>query len=291
MGRYMNCELKKHGYTTITSDIRGNVDVFLDIMDQKKIENVLTSYNVDSIINLAGFSSVLKSWQKPSQSFELNVNGSINIMSAVKKVNSNIKILLVGSSQEYGPINDLKAVDEKTFLNPQNPYAISKYAQETMALSFYRNYGLNIILTRSFNHYGKGQENGFVVSDFASAIAKAEKGSIKEISVEGLDVYRDFTDVRDIVSAYRLLMEKGKPGEVYNVGSGKMYLVRDILNELISFSHIQTEITIKGENIRQFESTCMCCNNEKLVATTGWSSKFYMHDGLREILDWWRKNI
>lgn len=287
VGKYMSKHLSENGYEVITTDIQGNVDAILDITNRPQIVQVLEEYQVDAIVNLAGFSSVKESWTDPQSAFSLNVNGTLNILSTVRKVDPSIRILIVGSSQEYGHVNTIEFVNEDFAMNPANPYAMSKYAQEQMTVMLAREWGLDTVMTRSFNHYGFGQPKGFVISDFASSIAAIENGSGHCMNVENIDVYRDLTDVRDIVNAYRLLLEKGKTNSIYNVGSGRVYHIREILERMISLS-TAPDIKIQTAKIRKNETNYIGCDNDKLLTETGWTPRYALYDSLKEILDFWR---
>lgn len=290
VGKYMVSELISHGYSVISSDIHGSMDELIDVTDQSQIEKVLADRKVDAVINLAGFSSVKKSWKNPKAAFDMNVNGSLSLLSAVKKVDPAIRVLLIGSSQQYGKVSTRTPIDEKFPMQPVNPYAMTKYTQERMAVMLSKEWGLDVVMTRSFNHYGFGQEQGFVISDFASSIAKLEKENSRLMTVERVEVYRDFTDVRDIAQAYRLLLEKGRSGNAYNVGSGKVYYIKDVLDRMVEMSHVR-DIQIECRHTRESEADYVCCDNSKIVSETGWNPQHDLYDSIGDIINYWRDNI
>ena len=210
VGQYLQTELKSQGYivagTCLPNDIHSNNDTYycMNVLKQDEIENVLKDFQPDEIYHLAGQSSVALSWDKPQLTLDINVNGTINLLNAVREIVPKCKILVVGSSDEYGVVKSEDCpVNESHTLNPASPYGISKMTQEKMAQIFAKAYNLNIVMVRPFNHVGAGQARGFVVSDFAARIAALEKstGDVA-IRVGNLHSYRDFTAVEDVVRAY-----------------------------------------------------------------------------------------
>ena len=263
------------------------------MLNQVEIENVLKDFQPDEIYHLAGQSSVALSWNKPQLTMDINVNGTINLLNAVQKIVPKCKILVVGSSDEYGVVKSEDCpVNESHPLNPASPYGISKMTQEKMAQIFAKAYNLNIVMVRPFNHVGAGQARGFVVSDFAARIAALEKSTGEStIKVGNLHSYRDFTAVEDVVRAYVLLMQKGKSGEVYNVGSGDAVEVQEILNILLSYSNKKINIVIDERLYRPIDVPIVKCDNSKLIAVTGWKAKKELKYILMDVLNYWRNKV
>lgn len=293
VGRYMREELKKAGYDVMGIDVRpAESTIECNLLDEAQTLQAIERINPDVIIHLAGQADVGKSWKIPQKTFEINVVAAINLMEAVRKVNTKTKMVLVGSSDEYGQLGKLgEDVTEDIPLNPQTPYAVSKRAQEQMAAVYVRSYGMNICMTRSFNHAGVGQREGFLIPDFASGIARVEKGMEPCLKVGNLDSCRDFTHVRDVVRAYRLIAEKGHSGEVYNVGSGKTYRVQDILETMCNMSKCEIRVEEDPNRMRPSDTPIICCNHDKLTKDTDWEPKLGMDSILGDVLAEWREKL
>jgi len=261
----------------------------LDICDTQAVENLVEMLKPDIIYHLAGQSSVALSWKNPQLTADVNIKGCINLLESVRKHSPNSTVLLVGSSEEYGFIGD-KPVNEKDISKPQNIYAVSKYSQEMLGQIYHKAYGLKTIMTRSFNHIGVGQSDIFVVADFCHQVAKIEKGLQSPVIKTGnIDVMRDFTDVEDIVNAYILLADRGKYGEVYNVGSGKALSLRFILDTIIKFSTVEINVEKDPERFRPSDVMKIQADISKIQADTGWKPLIPIEKSIENILDYWRK--
>ncbi len=290
VGRYLEKELQNNQYDVVGTDVIGDNVYKIDLLDYENLVQLIEQHEPDVIFHLAGQSSVGYSWKNPKYTVELNVCGTINLLNAVHAGTKKARVIIIGSSDQYGVIRlEDNPVKEDQPQNPGSPYAISKYSQELIALSLSKAYGLDVILTRSFNHIGAGQKTGFVVSDFSSAIVDIEKGRNEPILMVGnLDAKRDFSDVRDVVCAYRLLAEKGISGEVYNVGSGVAISIQELLTTLLALS--PAKITVKQDpaKLRPSDVPIVCCDNQKLVRQTGWKPTCKIEDTLQEILEYYR---
>ena len=176
-------------------------------------------------------------------------------------------------------------------MRPQTPYAVSKLAQEELAKAYVRAYGMKICMTRSFNHGGAGQREGFLIPDFAAGIVRVERGLEKALWVGNLESRRDFTHVRDVVRAYRLLSEKGRPGEVYNVGSGRTYSAREILDGLLKMTDHVIPVKQDPAKMRPSDTPVICCDNTKLTKDTDWSPEIPLEQILMETLQHYRKKV
>lgn len=291
VGGFISAELENNGHEVI----KGSFDdrpgfIQLDIMNQKQVETVLNEYKPDALINMAGQADVGLSWKIPQKTILLNTIGSVNILEAVKNVNKGIRVVLAGSSDEYGFLgkNGLD-VTEDFELKPLTPYAISKVAQEKMAELYIRNYDMNICLARCFTLSGPGQAKGFVITDFASGIAEIEKGTKEYLAVGNLESARDFTHVKDAAKAYRLIAEKGIKGEIYNISSAKTYRLQDVLNKLISMSNKEIVVKQDPARMRPSDTPVICGNNSKLKEHTGWKPENDIDTILSDVLDYWRK--
>ncbi len=247
----------------------------------------------DLLIHLAAWSDVGGSWQQPWVAYELNIQCQLNLLEAVRHHAPQCRTLVVASNEVYGRIepHDLP-VNEETPFRPNSPYGVSKIAQDMMALQYWHNYALPIMRARSFNHIGPGQSEDFVASAFARQIAEIEAGrKAPLIRVGNLEAVRDFTDVRDVVRAYWLVVTGGQAGEVYNVGSGTGRSVRWLLDTLLSMTPVQIAIETDPARLRPSDVPCSVCDNQRLVNATGWQPQIPLEQTLQEILNHWRAEI
>lgn len=265
----------------------------MDITVKNQVEAVLQEVKPDYIFHFAAQSSVASSWENPQNTMLINVNGTLNLLESIRKFKINSRVLLVGSSEEYGSVDlTQQPINEFEVLQPSNPYAVSKTTQNMLAQLYYKSYNIETVMVRSFNQIGPGQESKFVVSHFAKCIAEIENNANESfLKVGNLNAIRDFMDVRDAVSAYWLIMRKGKTGETYNVGSGKGYMIKEILEKLISYSKVDIKVIVDPERIRPIEVPVSICNNTKLRSGLHWEPIIDIDTSLREILSYWRKYI
>lgn len=217
VGKYLSEYLLKQDYevygTTISENYKNDkINVKkMNLLDTEQVNEVISDVKPNKIFHLAGQSAVGLSWEKPVLTVNINVNGTLNLLEAVRNYSKDSKILIIGSSDQYGPIKPEECpIKENKIQNPQSPYGVSKKAQEEMCKLYVNAYNMNIVMVRAFNHIGAGQSKNFVVADFASKIAQIEKGSEPVLKVGNLETFRDFTDVRDIVRGYALLLEREK---------------------------------------------------------------------------------
>lgn len=242
-----------------------------DILNKRNLKQVLGTEQFDLIFHLAAFSSPTQSILNPLETLENNIIGQVNLLEVLSEMKSYAKILIVGSSEEYGSVDEKNSpVNESTPLSPNTPYSISKLTQDFTGFYYYLHRNLNIVRVRPFNHIGPGQSTNFVVPALAAQIAKVSKGRLEIIKVGNLDSWRDFTDVRDICRAYLLSLEKGKKGEVYNLGSGNSYKIADILERLIGFSKMNIEVVADEKLIREGDTKKIVCDFSKFNKVTGW---------------------
>lgn len=226
----------------------------------------------------------------PQKTVEINVIAAINLMEAVRAVNPACRMVMVGSSDQYGNLGAAGSkVTEDLATNPQTPYAVSKMAQEEMARVYVRAYGMNICMTRSFNHGGAGQRKGFLIPDFSSGVVAVERGEAPCLRVGNLTARRDFTHVRDIVRAYRLIAEKGRSGEVYNVGSGITYSAQEILDKLCALANCPIPVEQDPAKTRPSDTPVICCDHAKLTRDTGWEPEIPMDTIICDVMQEWRR--
>ncbi|MDO8582973.1 MAG: GDP-mannose 4,6-dehydratase [bacterium] len=276
-------------------DIKGKINLIkADLSQDESVNNIIKDVAPSVIFHLAALTSPADSFKNPTQTLTNNISLQVNLMEAVRKNGlTDAKILVISSADIYGLVKEKDLpMDEETPLMPTSPYSVSKIAQDFLGLTYFLSYHLKIIRVRPFNHTGPRQSSHFVVSSFARQIAEIEKGKKEPIlSVGNLDAKRDFTDVRDMVNAYVLAIEKGKDGDVYNIGSGVSYKISEILNKLISMS--STKISIKEDEslIRPNDNPELICDSSKFTKLTGWKPLIPIDTTLKETLDYWRNII
>lgn len=298
VGKLLAKKLLENNYNVAVTDIiESNISnayktYQLNILDKERVESVIKDFNPDVIFHLAAQSSVASSWKEPEKTIDINISGTLNILEVLKNIEYKGKLLLIGSSEEYGSIDYSKPVIEESILKPGNIYAATKVMQEMLGNIYYKAHGLQILMTRSFNHIGAGQAPIFVVSDFAKQIAEIEKG-LREpvIRVGNLDAERDFTDVHDVVDAYILLAEKGVCGEAYNVGSGNAIKIEKILNNLLAKSNKCISIEVDESRFRPVDIPVIRADISKLQAHTGWKPVVSIDNSLQDVLDYWRSTL
>lgn len=290
IGSHLAREFKENGYDVICSDIKASENsIALDIMNNDMIQAVLVENKPDVLVNMAGQANVALSWKNPQLTMQLNSIGVINILESVRIVNPKIRVLVVGSADEYGRLGDKgRNVTEDIPVNPVTPYAISKQTQELFARLYVKTYGLDVCLIRLFNLGGPGQDKGYMISDFSSAIAEIESGLRNYMSVGNLESSRDFTHVIDACNAIRLIVEKGHSGEIYNICSGKVYKAKDVLNKLLKMTNNNIEVKNDPSKMRPSDTPVVCGNHDKLTLHTGWQPKYSLDQILFDSLSYWR---
>ncbi len=264
-----------------------------DLRSEKGISESIRQVQPDWIFHLAAVSNVGYSWTNRRETLEANLMGTFYLFDAVRKYSPQSRVLFISSCDVYGILSPIEEALKEDFPTPPvSPYAFSKISGELLS-RFYTNIeGLNIVISRSFPHTGPGQSSDFVCSDWASQIAKIEKGLMEPvIKVGSLDVRRDFSDVRDVVKAYISLLEKGKRGEIYNVCSGRAVVLKDILNLLLSFSSKEIEVKVDPKRMRKADIPLLLGNNEKIRNELSWTPEISLNQTLKELLDYWRESL
>ena len=291
VGSHLAAELEANGYEVICCDLFATDNIVaMDIMNPEMVLDILSKYKPDVLINMAGQANVGLSWKKPQLTVSLNTIGLINILEAVRTVDPSMRVITIGSSDEYGSLGEKGTnVTEDMPVNPMTPYAISKSAQDKFAQLYTRAYDMNVCMIRFFNLVGPGQAKGFMVPDFASGIVEVERGEKEYLSVGNLESARDFTHVRDAVRAVRLVAEKGHAGEIYNICSGKTYTAQQILDKLVSMAKTKIEVQQDPARMRPSDTPVVCGNHDKLTAHTGWHPELGVDTVLSEVLDYWRE--
>lgn len=274
--------------------IAGDINlVEADIRDADSVRVALTQAAPDYIFHLAAQSFVPTSWNAPTETLTTNIIGQVNIFESMRHLGLECPVQIACSSEEYGMVfPDEVPIKETNPLRPLSPYAVSKVAQDLMGYQYYQSYGIKAIRTRAFNHTGPRRGHVFVTSNFAKQIAEIEAGK-KEPTIEvgNLEAKRDFTDVRDTVRGYWLAAEKGEPGEVYNISSGKTISIRDMLDLLLSQTDKKIEVRQDPARMRPSDVEVLWGDCGKFKEATGWQSEIPLKTTLTDLLNWWRERV
>ena len=261
VGKYLARELEAAGHSTVKADIPE-----VNLLNAEQVDALIEGAKPDAVVNLAAISSVGASWKSPSDTISVNVNGTLNLLEAIRKHAPQAKTLLIGSAEEYAVPEGQKALKETDPLEASNPYGISKIAQENFAQLYRKKYGMKIVCTRSFNHTGVGQTTTFALPSFVKQVAEIDKsGKPGKIFVGNLSAYRDFSDVEDVVHVYRMLLENENEFDTYNVGSGVSNKIEDLLkNAILKLTPVQIEIVVDPEKVRPVETPYLCADNSRV---------------------------
>lgn len=282
-------DIKQEDFRHVTYDFEK-----IDLLDKGKVENVIFEFQPDFILHLASFSSVAFSWKEPNISFQNNTNIFLNLLEAIRKLNLNTRILSIGSSEEYGNVGqkDLPLTEEHP-LKPVSPYAVARVSQELLSQVYAQGYGLDIVMTRSFNHFGPFQKEIFVLPSFVKQIVemKDHGAGINKLITGDISIIRDFTDVRDVASAYYTLLTKGKKGEVYNVCSGAGWSLKEIIDKICAIMEINVQVFPDDRLYRPDDNRAIIGSNEKLKNAVQWTQEYSLEDTLREMITYWRNQL
>ncbi len=264
-----------------------------DLDDPAAAAAVIEEVRPDAIVHLAGQSSVHQSWLDPGGTLRTNVLGIVHLLDAARRATLRPAVLVVGSAEEYGPVAETELpIRETAPLRPTSPYAVSKVAQGALALLYGPAGGMRVVLTRTFHHTGPGRGEGFAESSFARQIAEIEHGLRPPvIEVGNLDAVRDFSDVRDVVRAYLLLVEKGEPGQAYNVCSGRGRRIRDVLDLLLERSSVKVDVRLDAARLRPSDVPAQVGDPSRLRAATAWEPRIPLEETLADLLQDWRARV
>ncbi len=264
-----------------------------DIKDQVSLRAALAESKPDRIFHLAAQSFVPASWTCPAETFAINAIGEINLFEAVLALDLKPKVQIAGSSEEYGQVfSDEIPMKETNPLRPLSPYAVSKVAQDLLAFQYYKSYGLRTVRTRGFNHTGPRRGEVFVTSSFAKQIAEIEKKKRPPVIYVGnLEAKRDFTDVRDMVRAYWLALERGVEGEVYNIGRGQAFAMKEVLDLLMSLSRARMEVQVDPARLRPSDVPVLLADSSKFMGLTGWRPMIPFKQTILDLLNYWRERV
>lgn len=262
--------------------LRGTVESLADLLARKRPE---------AIYHLAAQANPRASLDDPRGTWDLNLGGALTLLEAVRRAGLDPapRVVLVGSGVSYGnPAPEHLPVTESCPLRPNNPYAASKAAADLLGIQHFLSHGAPVVMARPFNHAGPRQDDRYALSSFARQVAEVERGDRARIEVGNLDVVRDFTDVRDIVRAYRLLATDGRPGEVYNIGTGRDVPLSAMLATLCRLARRPVEVVVDPDRVRPVDQPLLLADASKLRLDTGWEPRYTLDQTLADMLDAWR---
>lgn len=264
-----------------------------DIADASAMRRALDISRPDWIFHLAAQSFVPTSWTSPAETLETNVRGQVNLLEAVRELKLTPRIQIACSSEEYGLVHENELpITEDSPLRPLSPYAVSKVTQDLMGYQYHKSYGIDVVRTRGFNHTGPRRGQVFVCSNFAHQVASIEAGlQDAVIRVGNLEARRDFTDVRDMVRGYVAALEKGTPGEVYNICRGESHSIRQVLDLLLEMARLDVRVDPDPERMRPSDVPVLEGSAARFQAATGWQPRIAFEQTLRDLLDFWRDHL
>lgn len=295
--RHLRDDLKQEVYVTkmpqesITEE---NVKVYdLNILEKESIVELLKEIQPDYIFHLAAQSSVSVSWKNPGLTVDVNVKGAVNLLEAIREAAAKSRVLLIGSGEEYGHVREGEIpISEDNTPRPGNIYAATKVCQNMLGKIYADAYDLNIMMVRAFNHIGPNQSPIFVVADFCKQVAEIEAGQKDAVmKVGNLSAKRDFTDVRDVVRAYALLIQKGQKGETYNIGTGHAIAIEEILQMILKNSSKEIEVVVDKNKLRPVDVPIIEPDISNVQKVTGWKPEINLEQTIKETLDYWRVTI
>jgi len=264
-----------------------------DLRHSDDVRSLVADIRPNHVYHLAALSSVRDSFEESRAVYQANFFGTLNLLEAVQAAQPGARVLLVGSGHCYGKLKPSQMpITEEQPLAPDSPYGVSKAAADLLGSQFFQTYGLRVIRARPFNHTGPGQSTHFVCSDFARQVAAIDLGlATATVKVGNIDACRDFSDVRDVVRAYALLIKRGRPGEAYNVSSGRAVSLREILGVLGSICSCEVRIEVEEKRIRCREADVLYGSNRKLKQATGWQPKYDLVLTLADLYMYWKQAL
>lgn len=263
----------------------------LDVTDPAGIAEDLRSCAPEVVYHLAALTHVGRSWDEPAETFRVNAMGTLNVLEAASACHAPPLVVLVSSAEVYGPAPDGTPLDEHAELRPFTPYAVSKVSAEYLGLQAFLGRGLRVVRARPFNHVGPEQAADFVVAALARRMVEAEASGGGSVAVGNLSASRDFTDVRDVVRAYRLLALHGVAGEVYNVCSGRDTTIASLAQQMAAMVSAPVTLVEEPALFRPVDVPVLLGDSSKLVAATGWAPEIPLDRTLADVLDHWRLTL
>jgi GDP-4-dehydro-6-deoxy-D-mannose reductase len=259
---------------------------------QDEMTALIARERPEVLYHLAAQANPQASVADPRGTWALNLGGTLTLLEAVKASGLKPRVVLVGSGVCYGnPASEHMPVSESCPLRPNNPYSASKGAADLLGVQHYLAHGTDVVMARPFNHAGPRQSSTYVLGALARQVAEVEAGNKPRVEVGNLDIVRDFTDVRDVVRAYRLLADSGAPGEIYNLGSGRGTRLADALETLRSLAGVPVDVFVDPARVRPVDQPLLVADASKLRLATGWKPSFSIEQTLADMLDDWRKAL
>ncbi|MHB0857293.1 MAG: GDP-mannose 4,6-dehydratase [Anaerolineae bacterium] len=292
-------DVQLHGVTSphhATNNVAHLPGAVLHQADLTKLEDtirVVGAVRPDWLFHLAAQASVDEAWRAPERTLVDNLVMQLHVLQAVESLGTACRVLVVGTADEYGrALPEDLPISEDVPLRPVNPYAVSKIAQDYLGLQYHLGCGLDVVRVRPFNHIGPRQGTGFVVPDWCAQLARIEAGLAPPVlRVGNLSARRDFTDVRDVARAYRLALEHGVAGAVYNIGSGVAVAIREVLNILLDLARVDVSVEPDPARLRPSDTPISVCDAQRFIAQTGWQPRYSLRESLRDVLDDWRERV
>ncbi len=282
-------------YPTLMGNLRveREEEHLVDLRDELRVLDKMRAFMPDAIIHLAGQSHVPTSFADPWMTLETNIRGQLNLLESCARLGIRPRIIIVSSGEVYGRLQaDQGPLDETLPLMPENPYSVSKAAQDLMGYQYFISHKLPVIRIRPFNHIGPGQSERFVLPAFASQVARIEAGMQEPVlRVGNLDAARDFTDVRDVARAYELAVRYAHAGEAYNLASGVPRRVRSMLELLLSMAHVPIRVEVDPARFRPTDTPVLYGNAMKFRGVTGWQPQIPFEQTVADVLTEWRQKI
>ena len=265
----------------------------VDIRDIKKIRALIERERPDNVVHLAAITTLRESFKNPENTYDINFMGTLNVLKALRDIDFSGRFLFISSSEVYGLLTESDLpVTERQPTKPLSPYAVSKIAAEALCYQWSQLEKFETLIARPFNHIGPGQSERFAISDFGKQIAAIKLGLAEPvIHVGDIDTTRDFTDVRDIVAAYQLLLRRGRNGEIYNVCSGREYSIRTLLMRMCFLAGVEVELRSDVDRFRSSEQRRVLGSNNKLHDDTGWNATYEIDQTLKNITDYWVRKL
>jgi GDP-4-dehydro-6-deoxy-D-mannose reductase len=289
IGHHLASHLEGKGHAVHRGVLRGPKGIACDVRSFKSVESVIRKTKPDCIFHLAAQSYLGPSWADPWGTFDANVNGTINMLEALKRLKLGSRLVIAGSSAQYGVAS--RAMKEGDPLHPVSPYGVSKATQELLGYQYHANFGLDAVTARLFLVKGPRKTRDSFY-DFAIQIVKIERGEQRPVmEVGNLDVYRDITDVRDAVVALEKMMLKAEPGNSYNVCSGTAYYMRDIAEKFLSNCRVPAKLRQAKARFRSADEKVIRGDGRKLFLATGWKAKIPIEKTIADTIEFWRENL
>jgi GDP-4-dehydro-6-deoxy-D-mannose reductase len=276
-----------NSFTRITCHFRK-----INLLDAEAVNEILIECKPDYILHLASYSSVAFSWEQPVTAFVNNLNIFLNLVDQIRLLKLICKVLSVGSSEEYGKVDPAQLpLRENGRVNPISPYAVARVSQEQLSAVYSAGYGLDIVMTRSFNHIGPGQLDKFVIPSFVKKILESNASGQTHIDVGNISLVRDFVDVRDVVSAYYMLLMHGRKGEIYNICSGNGITLENMLMLIMKQIGCEMEIRTIDSLVRPNDNEVIVGSFEKIQQELGWKPKFTIEESINDIILFWKNKL